>query len=104
MGEGDGQGLRRYAASRLQANLNRCILRCDRALQWCIWIRDNVEMPYAGIRYDALSSAQQALLLELIETYVGTMRPGHAEVRMAEVKGPLRDTYFAWMGVLRSGP
>jgi hypothetical protein len=60
--------------------------------------RDNVEMPYAGIRYDALSSAQQALLLELIETYVGTMRPGHAEVRMAEVKRQLRDTYFAWMG------
>jgi hypothetical protein len=60
--------------------------------------RDNFEMPYAGIRYDALSSAQQALLLELVETYVGNIRPGHAEVRMAEVKQHLGDTYFAWMG------
>jgi Protein of unknown function (DUF3500) len=60
--------------------------------------RDNFEMPYAGIRYDALSSAQQALLLELVETYVGNIRQGHAEVRMAEVKQHLGETYFAWMG------
>ena len=60
--------------------------------------RDNFEMQYAGIRYDALSSPQQALLLEVIQTYVGNIRPGHAEVRMAEVKQHLRDTYFAWMG------
>jgi Protein of unknown function (DUF3500) len=60
--------------------------------------RDNMEMPYAGIRYDALSSPQQALLLELVTMYVGNIRPGHAEVRMAEVKQHLRDTYFAWMG------
>lgn len=60
--------------------------------------RDNFEMQYAGIRYDALSSPQQALLLEVIQTYVGNMRPGHAEVRMGEVKQHLSDTYFAWMG------
>ena len=60
--------------------------------------RDNFEMQYAGIRYDALSSPQQALLLEVIQTYVGNIRPGHAEVRMAEVERHLSDTYFAWMG------
>ena len=60
--------------------------------------RDNFEMQYAGIRYDALSSPQQALLLGLIESYVGNIRPGHAEVRMAEVKQHLGETYFAWMG------
>jgi hypothetical protein len=60
--------------------------------------RDNMEMPYAGIHYDALSSPQQALLLELVTTYVGTIRPGHAEVKLAEVEHHLRDTYFAWMG------
>jgi hypothetical protein len=60
--------------------------------------RDNFEMQYAGLRYDALSSPQQVLLLELIQTYVGTIRPAHAEVRMAEVKQHLRDTHFAWMG------
>jgi len=46
----------------------------------------------------ALSDAQQRLLLDLIETYVGRMRPGHAEVKMAEVKQHLADTHFAWMG------
>ena len=60
--------------------------------------RDNFEMQFAGIRYGALSSAQQALLLGLIEIYVGNIRPGHAEVRMAEVKRHLADTFFAWMG------
>ena len=60
--------------------------------------RDNFEMSYAGIRYDALSSPQQTLLLDLIETYVGNIRPGHADLKMAEVKQHLRETYFAWMG------
>ncbi|MGH8071016.1 MAG: DUF3500 domain-containing protein [Candidatus Entotheonellia bacterium] len=60
--------------------------------------RDNFEMQYAGLRYGALSSPQQALLLGLIESYIGNIRPGHAEVRMAEVKQHLGKTYFAWMG------
>jgi hypothetical protein len=60
--------------------------------------RDNVELQYMGIRYDELSAAQQALLLRLIETYVGNIRPGHAEVKMSEVKQHLPETYFAWMG------
>jgi hypothetical protein len=60
--------------------------------------RDNFEMQSAGIRYGALSSAQQDLLLSLIEIYVGNIQPGHAEVRMAEVKQHLADTFFAWMG------
>jgi hypothetical protein len=60
--------------------------------------RDNFELQYAGIRYDALSEAQQTLLRHLIETYIGNIRPGHAEVRMAEVQQHLAHTYFAWMG------
>ena len=60
--------------------------------------RDNVELKYMGIRYDGLSAAQQALLLRLIEAYIGSIRSGHAEVRMAEVKQHLPETHFAWMG------
>lgn len=48
--------------------------------------RDNFELQYAGIRYDALSAGQQALRPELIETDVSNVRPGHAEIRMAEVQ------------------
>ncbi len=60
--------------------------------------RDNFELKYQGRRFDDLSSAQQRLLLSLIETYVGRMRPGHAEVKMEEAKRRLAETYFAWMG------
>ncbi|HEY7296166.1 MAG TPA: DUF3500 domain-containing protein [Dehalococcoidia bacterium] len=60
--------------------------------------RDNFDLRYEGIRGDALSAAQQRLLLALIETYVGRTRPDHAAVKLAEVKEHLAETYFAWMG------
>ncbi|MCI0488901.1 MAG: DUF3500 domain-containing protein [Blastocatellia bacterium] len=60
--------------------------------------RDNFEMKYEGIRYQELSKAQQSLLLRLVETYTGNIRPGHARVRMEEVKRHLSETYFAWRG------
>ena len=60
--------------------------------------RDNFEMTYEGIRHDELSRAQQDGLLDLIDVYVGRIRPGHAAIRMDEVRRHLRDTWFAWMG------
>ena len=60
--------------------------------------RDNFEMKYEGIRCGELSSAQQGLLLELLAVYVGRIRAGHAEVRLAEVRRHLADTCLAWMG------
>jgi hypothetical protein len=60
--------------------------------------RDNLELNYAGIRHDELSSPQHELLLGLVELHVGRMRPDQAQVRMQEVKRHLRDTYFCWMG------
>jgi hypothetical protein len=60
--------------------------------------RDNLDLAYQGIRYGELSSAQQRLLLGLVDTYVGRMRPGHAAVKMDEVSRHLADTHFAWMG------
>jgi Protein of unknown function (DUF3500) len=60
--------------------------------------RDNFELKYEGIRGDALSSSQQRLLLDVLETYVGRIRPGHAGVRLDEVKQYVAETHFAWMG------
>jgi hypothetical protein len=60
--------------------------------------RDNFELRYEGIRYGDLSSAQQRLLLDLLDTYVGRIRPGHAGLRLAEVQRHLADTCWAWMG------
>jgi Protein of unknown function (DUF3500) len=59
---------------------------------------DNLVLPYAGIRWNALTPAQRDLLLAAIEVYVGRIRPGHDAIRMDEVRAHLEDTYFAWMG------
>lgn len=60
--------------------------------------RDNIELKYAGIRYDALSNAQHDQLLRLVDLHVGRMRSDHARLKMTEVERHLRDTYFCWMG------
>jgi hypothetical protein len=60
--------------------------------------RDNFEMKYDGLRSGDLSREQRDGLLDLLEVYVGRIRPGHAAVRMDEVRRHLDDTWFAWMG------
>ena len=60
--------------------------------------RDNFEMKYEGIAARELNGVQQEILVSLIGTYVGNLKPGHARVRMEEVEKHLADTYFAWMG------
>lgn len=59
---------------------------------------DNLTMEYAGLRYDALTQMQQEQFVDLIETYVGRIRPGHAEIRMDEVREHLARTWFGWIG------
>jgi hypothetical protein len=60
--------------------------------------RDNLTLTCQGIRYDRLTPDQQALLLDLINVYVDRIRPGHAEIRLDEIKAHLPETWFAWMG------
>jgi Protein of unknown function (DUF3500) len=60
--------------------------------------RDNVQIKFAGIRFAELNTTQQALLLKLVEVYVGNIRPGHAQVRLDEVRKHLAGTYFGWIG------
>jgi hypothetical protein len=60
--------------------------------------RDNLELNYAGIRYNELSNAQHDVLLELVKYHVGRIRDGQAEIKMAEIKRHLKETYFCWMG------
>ena len=59
---------------------------------------DNIELPHAGICYDALTAPQRELFRKLIGIYVGRIRPGHAEVRMAEVVRHLSQTFLGWIG------
>ena len=60
--------------------------------------RDNLELNYAGIRYDELSNRQHDLLLQLVGYHLGRMSAGHAQLKMDEVKRHLQETYFCWMG------
>jgi hypothetical protein len=60
--------------------------------------RDNLVLPYSGIRYDELSGAQHELLVSLVDYHIGRARADHALVKMEKVKRHLKDTYFCWMG------
>jgi hypothetical protein len=60
--------------------------------------RDNVQMPYAGIKASALNEQQREALVELIAEYVDNMAEGHAKIRMTEVRAHLGDTHFGWIG------
>ena len=60
--------------------------------------RDNFEMRFEGIKFDDLSSHQQALMFNLIGTYINRMRSGHAQLKMDEIRQHLDETHFAWMG------
>jgi len=59
---------------------------------------DNVELPYAGVRFGELAEPQQGLLRQVVDTYVGRLGPGHDAVRRSEVERDLGETYFAWVG------
>jgi len=59
---------------------------------------DNVRMPYEGIGYGDLTSEQQGVLRDLIGVYLHRLRPGHAEVGLAEAFDQLRETHFSWIG------
>jgi hypothetical protein len=60
--------------------------------------KDNVDLDYAGIPASDLDEKQQALLLHVIEGFVGNIADDHAKVKMDEVKQYLDRTYFAWIG------
>jgi hypothetical protein len=60
--------------------------------------RDNFELRYEGLQASELDSGVQQLLMDVVDTYVGRMAPGHREAKLAEVREHLPDTYFAWMG------
>ncbi len=60
--------------------------------------KDNVVLDYAGVRAGELAARQRRHLLELVNLYIGQMDEGHARVKLAEVKGHLDQTWFAWIG------
>jgi hypothetical protein len=60
--------------------------------------KDNVVLDYAGIPASALTTAQQAQLVDLVHEFVSAMPEGHAAVKMADVRRHIGQTHFAWIG------
>lgn len=60
--------------------------------------RDNVQLPYEGLPCAGLLPDAQRRLLDLIETYVGRLRPEHAQITMDDVQRQIDRTHFVWMG------
>ncbi len=60
--------------------------------------KDNVVIPYAGLRTNEMTPAQQAALLDLIKLYTDRLPPAHAQLRLDEVAQRLNETIFAWIG------
>jgi hypothetical protein len=60
--------------------------------------QDNRRLQYEGLRADAMTDGQRALLRDLVETYAGRLRDGHAQIGMDEVVRHLDETHFCWMG------
>jgi hypothetical protein len=56
-----------------------------------------------GIRVSSLSSAQQAMLLDIAREWAGIMTDSFGEPRMAEIRSRLADTWFAWSGPTTNG-
>jgi hypothetical protein len=56
-----------------------------------------------GLRASAMSTAQQEMLLELVREWAGIMNDAYAVPRMAEIRGSLPQTYFAWSGPTTTG-
>jgi hypothetical protein len=61
-------------------------------------LHDNLVLPYEGLPGASLTSDQQERLLELIDVYVGRMRPEHGKIKMAEVRQYLAETHLMWLG------
>jgi uncharacterized protein DUF3500 len=60
--------------------------------------KDNIVVPYRGLSFTEMNSAQQAKFVDLIALYTERLPPGHAEVRLNEVRQYLHRTIFAWIG------
>jgi hypothetical protein len=72
-------------------------------LPWDVWgtaFNDNLVLPHQGLHDSDMAAEQREKLEQLIGIYTGRIRPGHAELRFAEVKRHLSATRFAWIGAV----
>jgi hypothetical protein len=51
-----------------------------------------------GLKASAMNEKQRAMLLDLISEWTGIVHESAAEARLAEIKGAMDQTWFAWSG------
>lgn len=60
--------------------------------------KDNIVVPYLGLPSSDMMEVQRAQLVELIALYTDRLPPGHAALRLQEIKAHLHRTVFGWIG------
>ncbi|HTV37680.1 MAG TPA: DUF3500 domain-containing protein [Xanthobacteraceae bacterium] len=60
--------------------------------------KDNVIIPYDGLRAPDMTPTQTALLLNLLKLYTDRLPLAHAQLRFDEIKQHFGETIFAWIG------
>ncbi|KAJ5783023.1 hypothetical protein N7457_004797 [Penicillium paradoxum] len=60
--------------------------------------QDNRIIPYEGIKATEMPSAQQALLLKAVASFLVLLPPNPLEARMCQIGEHLDETYFSWIG------
>jgi hypothetical protein len=66
--------------------------------------QDGKRISPEGLKVSAMTDKQKTILLRLIAEWAGIMNDAMAAVRMAQLKGELNDTWFAWSGETDSQP
>ena len=66
--------------------------------QQAVALKDNVVIPFEGLRADTMSRGQRELFVDLIRVYTSHLRPGHDREWLCEVQRHLHETWFAWIG------
>jgi hypothetical protein len=65
--------------------------------------RDNIVIPYTGLRADGLAPTQQGLLLDLVGTYAHRMPTGPATALLEDAQRHLDNTHITWIGGAADG-
>jgi hypothetical protein len=60
--------------------------------------KDNLVLERKGVPYREMSADAQSKLMRIAELFIGKMRPGHAELKIEEIKRHLDETSFGWIG------
>jgi len=57
-----------------------------------------------GLKASAMNDKQRAMLLDVISEWAGIVHASAAAARMAELKGEINETWFAWSGATSADP